>query len=309
MSAQMPAAASSPEGNIYDLGYRHYEGKRHGTWFAVWPLYVESLRSVWGFGRPMTAKGWPFILAGIYAFPALLQLALSSVFSKALSEGRQLELFTYAKYFGDTGLWILILLFCIAQAPELVCRDQRSHVLSLYFTRPLARAQYAVARVGALSTALFIVLVIPCLALFVGDVLMKADTIKAIGDELPRLLPSLPASALVALGMGSISLGLAAFSPRRAYSTIGLVAFFLIVEGVTAFIYEAGVRAGWSWADMTSLLAPITTLEGAYQWFFGGPLLDPFPSAMTSADYLAAALATIAIFWGLLLYRYRSISA
>ena len=85
---------------------------------------------------------------------------------------------------------------------------------------------------------------------------------------------------------------MAAFSPRRAYSTIGLVAFFLIVEGVTAFIYEAGVRAGWSWADMTSLLAPITTLEGAYQWFFGGPLLDPFPSAMTSADYLAAALAT-----------------
>jgi cbb3-type cytochrome oxidase subunit 3 len=109
--------------------------------------------------------------------------------------------------------------------------------------------------------------------------------------------------------MASVSLGLSAFSPRRAYSTIGLVAFFLLAEGVTTFIYETGNRAGWSWADMTSLLAPITTLEGAYLWFFGGSLPSPFPSTMTATDYLAAAAVTIVVFWGLLQIRYRSISA
>jgi ABC-2 type transport system permease protein len=65
--APAPGAANSPTGSIYDLGYRHYEGKRNGRGYAMWSLFVESLRGVWGFGRPTTAKAAPFLLAGLYA--------------------------------------------------------------------------------------------------------------------------------------------------------------------------------------------------------------------------------------------------
>jgi ABC-2 type transport system permease protein len=307
MTVQSPAAAASPEGSIYDLGYRHYEGKRHGGWFAVWSLFTEGLRSVWGLGRPMTAKGWPFALAGIYAFPALLQLALSSVFAQAMSEGNKITLFAYGDYFGM--MWILIMLFCMAQGPELVCRDQRSQVLSLYFTRPLGHAGYAFARAAALSTALFITLMVPMIALFIGDVLMKPDTLSAIGDELPKALPALPANALIAVGMATISLGLAAFSPRRAYSTIGLVAYFLLMEGVPEFVYSAGQHAGWTWADKTFLLSPVTTLIASSSWFFGAQLSGDYPITMSADQFVAAAFASVAVFSGLLLLRYRSISA
>ena len=70
MSTDNRVAASSPAGSIYDLGYRHYEGKRRGHWFAAWSLYVDSLRGIWGFGRPMSAKAAPFILAGLWSLAA-----------------------------------------------------------------------------------------------------------------------------------------------------------------------------------------------------------------------------------------------
>jgi hypothetical protein len=54
--------ATSPAGNIYDLGYRHYEGKRNGRAYAMWSLFVESFRGIWGFGRPTTAKVALFLL-------------------------------------------------------------------------------------------------------------------------------------------------------------------------------------------------------------------------------------------------------
>ena len=65
MTAGNRITASSPAGSIYDLGYRHYEGKRRGRGYAIWSLYVESLRSVWGFGRPTRAKAAPFIMVKV----------------------------------------------------------------------------------------------------------------------------------------------------------------------------------------------------------------------------------------------------
>ena len=106
-----------PAGNIYDLGYRHYDGKRHGRWYAAWSLYVESMRGVWGFGRPMAAKAAPFILLGLYAFPALIQLAFSSVIATETTQGGA-RLFAYDNYYNRVGFFIL--LFLVAQAPELL---------------------------------------------------------------------------------------------------------------------------------------------------------------------------------------------
>jgi ABC-2 type transport system permease protein len=300
---------TSPEGSIYDLGYRHYEGVRRGRLYGAWSLYVESLRSIWGFGRPATAKAAPLILAGLYAFFAIMQLAFSSFISQAMTQGEAVELFAYDNYF--MSFWIMIVLFCIAQAPELVCRDQRNKVLSLYFTRSLRRSDYALAKLAALTSALFIVLMVPMIALFVGDVLMQKDALAAIGDELPKALPAIPANLLVALSMAALALALSSFSPRRAYAAIGLGAYFLVVEAVAAIVYEVGRHGGWDWSDKSILLAPVTTLMGATAWFFG-EVLDPsfgFPSTLGPDAYLLAGLAGAAVFTAILLFRYRRVAA
>jgi ABC-2 type transport system permease protein len=274
----------------------------------MWSLFVESFRGIWGFGRPATAKAAPFLLAGFYALPAVVQLAFSSVIAGQAASGAEVTLLAYDSYF--PGFSFLVFFFCVAQAPELVCRDQRNQVLPLYFTRSMGRIEYALARLGSLAVALFLLLLVPVVALFVGDVLMKPDTFAAVGDEWPRALPSLPANAVISVGLAAISLAISSFSPRRAYSAIGIVAYVLLVEAIPAAIYSIGQTAGWSWSDKLFLLSPLTSLNGAVDWFFGQKL-DPqsFSGSLTSGEYLAAALATAVVMTAILMYRYRRIPA
>jgi ABC-2 type transport system permease protein len=309
MTAPRGDSTGTRTGSIYDLGYRHYEGKRNGRLYAMWSLFVESLRGVWGFGRPMSAKAVPLILAGLYALPAVVQLAFSSVITQqAAKSGKAPELLNYQSYFADFSF--LVFFFCVAQAPELVCRDQRYSVLPLYFTRAMGRIEYALSRLAALVLTLFVVLLIPALALFVGDVLMKPDAFKAIGDELPLALPSIPAGALAALVLGSLSLAISSFSPRRAYSAIGMVAYILLMEAIPAAIYSIGSSSGPNATDKLFLLSPLTSLMGATNWFFGVPLSpNDFAGTLTSAGYLGGAFVTFAVATLVLMYRYRRLPA
>jgi ABC-2 type transport system permease protein len=306
MSAANRPDAGSPAGSIYDLGYRHYEGRRRGRLYAAWSLYVESLRGIWGFGRPMSAKAAPFILAGLYAFLALIQLAFSAIIVQSINQGSDIRLYTYDNYF--TTLSPLIVLFCVAQGPEVVCRDQRYQVLPLYLTRALGVADYALAKIAALATALFAVLMVPMIALFVGNILMNPDAFKAIGAEVPKALPAIPACALAAFGLAAISLALSSFSPRRAYSAIGLIAYLLLLPAVLTVIFRTGQEAGWDWADKIPLLGPTSGLSGAIAWFFGKPLQPPsWPLSVGGEIYVLASVVSVALFTGLLLFRYRGI--
>jgi ABC-2 type transport system permease protein len=219
---------------------------------------------------------------------------------------------SYHNYFAPVAFFMV--LFLVAQAPELVCRDQRYHVLPLYFTRALGRLDYAFARLAALATSVFIALMVPMVLIFVGDVLMKADTLQAIADEWPKALPAIPASALAAVSLASISLALASFSPRRAYAAIGLVAYFLLMEIVPAVIFSVGHRAGWAWADKLVLLSPTNVIAAATDWFCGVPLPigrgeSGFPATMGADAYVLAVFASIAVFTGVLLLKYRRIPA
>jgi len=303
-------AAGAPAGSIYDLGYRHYEGERHGRMYATWALYAESLRGIWGLGRSASAKAAPFILLGLYSFFAVMQLAFSSFIGQAIQSGEDVgELFAYDTYFSQWFLFVV--LFCIAQAPELVCRDQRYSVLPLYFTRSLHRFDYVLAKLGALASALFILLMVPMIALFVGDVLMERDTLKAIGDEWPKALPTLPACMLAAASLAATSLAVCSFSPRRAYAAISLGAYILIYEAVAGIIWGMGNDAGWAWADKPQLFGPLTSLMGATYWFFGKvPNQDyGFPPTLGAEAYVLSALTLMTLFAVTLLLRYRRLAA
>ena len=67
--------SSHPElaaGVIHDIGYRHYDGPRLGRWHSMRAVYVQSLRGVYGIGRPARAKVLPFLLVAIISAPALI---------------------------------------------------------------------------------------------------------------------------------------------------------------------------------------------------------------------------------------------
>jgi ABC-2 type transport system permease protein len=123
-------------GVIHDLGYRGYDGPRLGRSQIVRALTWHSFRSSFGIGRGTKAKIIP-----VLAFVAMCLPALVNAFAVARGNSR---LFGYDVY-SPTLRVVVVTLFIAAQAPELVSRDLRSHVLPLYFCRPLRPGDYPLA--------------------------------------------------------------------------------------------------------------------------------------------------------------------
>src|SRR6266849_5267910 len=132
-SAQGPGVPVAASGVIHDLGYRRYDGKRLGRAQIARALCWHSLRSAFGIGRGVKAKIVPMITFGIMCLPAIINAVAVAV---STSHARIIPYDTYVP-----ALRVLVMtVFIAAQAPELVSRDLRSHVLPLYFARPAGRA-------------------------------------------------------------------------------------------------------------------------------------------------------------------------
>ena len=91
----------------------------------------------------------------------------------------------HADMASSVGVFATILV--AVQAPELLGRDVRYRVLSLYFSRALLREDYALAKLAALSAAVLILLLVPHVILTVGAVLLTSDVLGALGREAGRL--------------------------------------------------------------------------------------------------------------------------
>ena len=160
----------------------------------------------------------------------------------------------------------LLILFCAAQAPELVGRDQRHRVLVLYFSRALERADYALAKLAAMVTALILVYAAPLLLMFAGRIFAGSDVPTALADNLQAIAPAVLVAPLMALVLGGISLAAASLTPRRAYATAGIIAIFIIPPLVIAVAQEVA-RGGF--AQYIVLLGPAQVLDGVNAFLFG----------------------------------------
>jgi ABC-2 type transport system permease protein len=289
-TAGVPAAAG-PTGSIYDIGYRRYEGPRLGRSHAVRSLFSHSLRSAFGIGRGGRAKIAPIILGGIALLPAIAivgAMTLAAQFGVGQRFATQAPI-RYDTYFGSIST--IVVLFCAAQAPELFGRDQRHGVLALYFARALRRSDYAFARVAGFATALLILQLAPQLLLFLGRVLLSPDIPGAVGDDLPSLGPVLAQGILSAALLGGLSMGVSAFTPRRAYATAGIIALFTIPSIVAGVVAGLGSSLVGTWLI---LLSPTSVLDGTNAILFGKALgSDFFFIDLPRAAYIVAAVVGI----------------
>ena len=290
----------SATGAIYDLGYRHYDGVRLGRRAAVATIYVASLRAAFGLGRSGRSKIVPWGLTAILVVPAAVAGAIRAMVPGAPTP------FTYDNYLWN--LQIILALFVAAQAPELVSGDQRHHVLSLYFSHALARTDYALAKLGALTTALFVVALAPLLVIFLATVLVAADVPAAFGDQLGSLPQIIGSPLLHAIPLAGLGMAIAAFTPRRAYATGAIIAVFLITTAVGAILADAG---SGRISELAPLINPFVLLDGTRDWLLGASISDSPVSAAHLPLYvfgvLSAALAAIGI--GAVAWRYQRVVA
>lgn len=318
MTTDGSVAAAGHGGVIHDLGYRRYEGERLGRSGIIRALYWHSLRSAFGIGRGAKAKIVPIIMFILMCLPAIV-----NAISVAQHPGSQPIVF-YDTYTYRLRT-LIMLIFVAAQAPEMVSRDLRSHVLPLYYSRPLRRLDYPLAKFAAFTAACLAMIEIPLIILYLGNVL-SAGGGSAVWGQTKALIPGLGVGVLWALLLAAIGLVLASFTGRRAYAT-GLIAIYFFLTWILASILVnvaqhgpgsgpapvsgpgLAVAAAPLGARLPGLISPFTVLDGVRQWL-GGTNPGPIPNPGSAGwAYGLMFLILLGVCLGGLAARYRKVGA
>jgi ABC-2 type transport system permease protein len=205
------------------------------------------------------------------------------------------------------NLQVMIMVYVAAQAPVSVSRDLRFGVMSLYFSRPMERTDYVVAKYAALATAVFVLMALPLTILLAGALLAELP----LGEQLPDYLRAMAGAAVLSLVLAGLGLLIAAVTPRRGLGVAAIIAVLLVLSGVQGAAGEiaeeqgAGDAAGW-----TGLLSPFTLVDGVARELFGqdSPLPVGPPGATGGLVFAAVTVLLVAGCLGLLVLRYRRVS-
>ena len=284
-------------GTIYDIGYRRYDGPRLGRSGAVGAVVQAGVRAVFGLGRSGRSKIIPWGAVVLAILPAVVAVAVRVLAGDIIP-----DLYDYHNYLWQIGA--LFGIFLAAQAPELVVNDIRYRVLPLYFSRPMSRFDYVAAKLAALSLGLLSLTLLPLLILFVGRVLATDDLLGALGDEIGSLPAIVGSGVLHAVVLASVGIAISSLASRRAYAAGAVLAVFLIGGVISEVLREAG----GAFDDWAPFLNPLSIIDGARQWLFGGAVAES-PVGSSGVPLPVYGLATALLLLGSWLVLARALSA
>ncbi|MEU4731558.1 MULTISPECIES: ABC transporter permease [unclassified Streptomyces] len=283
---------------IHNIGYRSYDGPRLGRAYARRSLFSQSLRGAYGLGRSAKSKILPMILFAVMCVPALILVAVA--INLPGSTTLPIKYTTYA-----VTTQVIVYLFLASQAPQSVSRDLRFKTVPLYFSRPIERVDYVVAKYAAMASALFVLTATPLLIMWIGALLAKfdfADQTKGFGQGLVSVL-------LLSLLFSGLGLVMAALTPRRGFGVAAVIALLLIpygaVTAVQGVAYSTGNTGPIEWMG---LFSPITLIDGLQTAFLGAESSFPGgegPSGGVGIVYLLVILGLIVGSYAALMARYR----
>ncbi|MGW2151970.1 ABC transporter permease [Nonomuraea sp. NPDC001699] len=264
---------------IYDIGYRHYDGPRMGGAYATRALTVHSLRGVFGLGRPARSKIVPFALVVIMLLPMVVSIAFM-----ALAKQRGIPYSGYA-----VVMQAVVAIFLASQAPTVVAPDLRHRVLPLYLSRPISVFQYVTAKVIAMTAALFLLVGGPLTLLWIGELVVDMPGPPATGEYVGALLMAL----VLALLLSAFGLALASFTPRRGLGVASVITVYLLSSASVPLLYGTMLNTGnesgaaWAW-----LMNPFWLVDSVQSWLFGTPSHadGPYPNGPASAAILVVLI-------------------
>jgi ABC-2 type transport system permease protein len=289
------------EAQVFDLGYARYTGTRGGRAVARRAIIRDSVRTALGLGRGAGSKIAPWLLLGVTAGPALVLVVISAFAGALGADENDLDLPTFPDYYSFAT--VPIALFAAVVGPQLLCPDRRDRVLTLYAVRPVSPLDYAGSRLTGLLLVMVLALWLPETLLFVWNLLQADDSAAWLRDNWNVAPRSLAAGALVAAPFGTLALGAASLTTRRAYAAVITLAVLFVGSAV------AGVGAdtlGGVWQEATTLLGLRGTTEGAVGWIFGDTPSGRPHSGAVDAAWLVVLTAGLAS--GLLWQVRRSLS-
>jgi len=281
--SQVSGLPRQPEAEIYDRGYRHYDGPREGRRHAIQALIMYSIKRGLGIKKRWTAKIIPILIYAFAFFPVLIIIGIRAFVGNAAGGLNFLTLYR--------AISVIMVVFAAATAPEMLCDDRRQRVLPLYFSRAISRGDYLLAKICGLGILMGTVALLPAFILFLGSTFLAKSPVSYFFDHIADLLRIVVAGSLLAFLFASIGLLIAGFTERKSIAAAVYIGAVLLIGGFAGALFNA-INAGW---HRFFVLADVNSVsDGLTSWIFGIPLSQ---DSMTAQANLNGAwyLLTVAV--------------
>ena len=223
---------------IYDRGYRVYDGPRTNTAAAMKSVFIASVQRALGLRRKFRYKVAPILTILIAFVPALIFVGIAIVIPGDLL-GEQAD---YSGYLGLTG--IAVLLFTAFVAPELMINDRRTGMFGLYMSSPLRKLHYLAAKVRALVSVMSLVTILPPLFLIVGYILVDVGP-DGFGNIVETIAKIFFSGFLVASFYALIGMAVATITNRQGVASAITIMFFLTSALLTNVLVNQAEAPDW----------------------------------------------------------------
>lgn len=228
---------TTSEGQLFDLGYQRYNGPREGRARARKALFVNGIRTCFGLGRGTLAKIMPILFFGAVMTPAIVFIIIAATTERII--GVALDIPGHADYYQIVSL--VLLLFSAVMAPELLCPDRRSGVITLYLVRSLTIADYVIGRWLAFFVVSLLFIYTGQVVLMVGLTMSATEPLEYLRNNWADIPRFLGAGLVIAILTTTIPLAAAAFTTRRVYASAFVIGLWLI-SAATAGILISGTE-------------------------------------------------------------------
>ncbi|MEJ7901431.1 MAG: ABC transporter permease [Thermomicrobiales bacterium] len=280
-------------GEVFDRGYAHYTGERLGRKQAFRSLIGYSMKRALGIRKSWTAKILPFLLYTAAVIPLVIMIGVSALVPDA----------GFASYSGYlAAIFLIVGIFVATAAPEMLCVDRRERTLPLYFSRAIARFDYVLAKVVAMTLLTMTLSMVPSIILWFGRQLVSDSPWQAMRDNVGDLGRVVFVGALIALVLGTGGLMISSLTDRKGVAVTVIIIGFLIVTGMANVGLE--LLEEYDWSRYLILFSIQDTFEGISNHLFN----DSSNWAVERADlslplYLGYVLSLVAI--GIIILRWR----
>ncbi len=289
---------------IFDRGYRRFDGDRSGTLGAVRSLAWHSTRSILGLGRKARHKIFPVLVIVLAFLWPIIFIGIAALFPvDFFNDELRPEYWELARF---PLIVVAIMLFSAMVVPEALVRDRRNGMLPLYLSTPLTRATYLLGKVVAVMGCLAIVTSGPALLLLLGV------TFEGEGPDGPLNWAKVAGQIFLG-GMGmaavfaAVGLAVSSLTDRRAFASVAVVLMLFGSPAIVAALVDGAEMSEnfrvFNVVDMAVDVSP--RVFGAAEGVGDRGPVESLPGSTYLAGLLGWIGVSVAVVWA----RYRRIGA
>jgi ABC-2 type transport system permease protein len=284
--------AGAGQAQIFERGYRRYEGERLGQGAAIRAVWIQAFQRILGIRRPVWAKILPVLVVFLSYVPAIVFVGLVALTKNDPNVASSLP--RYSDYYKNVLLAVLLL--TAFGAPDALCPDRRTGMLGIYLSSPLTRDTYLLGKALAVFTSLLLVTTGPELLMLLANSL-QGSGVGSAGETALMVLRIVGAGFAVSALFTSLAMAISSLTDRSGFATAAII-LVLLASGAVGGVLSTSQPA-FSMLDLGVNLPNAVTTR-----IFGVPAFEDTDQVATGLVY-GAWLAWTAAFTVVVHVRYR----